>query len=59
MSKEEIKKLFAYMDENERFLSLYQIGFIKSLKRHFKRWGSLSEKQLDCLVSLKVNMVPE
>jgi hypothetical protein len=60
MGNKEIKKLFSHLEQNKEYLTSSQSEFIKSLKKYFKWKKSLSMKQIECLVSLKENvLIPE
>jgi hypothetical protein len=53
MGKKEIREVFDFLDENRKSLTPYQVEFIQSLKKYYKWKGHLSERQIECLVSLK------
>jgi hypothetical protein len=53
MGTKEIREVFGFLDENQKSLTQYQIEFIRSLKKYYKWKGHLSERQIECLVSLK------
>lgn len=56
MGSKEIKKIFSYLEENHNNLSQSQYEFIKSLKKYFRWKGTLSSKQIECLMSMRDNM---
>lgn len=53
MGTKEIREVFGFLDENQKSLTQYQIEFIRSLKKYYRWKGNLSERQIECLVSLK------
>lgn len=53
MSAKEIRDVFEFLDGKQKSLTPYQQEFIRSLKKYYKWKGRLSERQVDCLVSLK------
>jgi hypothetical protein len=60
MGNKEIRKVFSYLEENQAQLTSSQSEFVKSLKKYFKWKKGLSVRQIECLVSLKENiLVPE
>jgi hypothetical protein len=60
MGNKEIKKVFNYLEENRGLLTSSQFEFIKSLKKYFKWKKGLTTRQIECLVSLKENiLIPE
>jgi hypothetical protein len=60
MGNKEIRKVFNYLEENQKHLTTSQSEFIKSLKKYFKWKKGLTTRQIECLVSLKENiLIPE
>lgn len=59
MESADIKKVFNYLQSNQQPLTSYQLDFIKSLKKYFKKTGRLSPRQIECLVSIKSNTAEE
>lgn len=57
MEPREIKEVFNYLDMKHKELTPYQVDFIKSMKKYYKWKGSLSSRQLECLLSLKEYLV--
>jgi len=53
MSTREIREVFEFLNENQKDLTPYQIDFIRSLKKYYRWKGSLTSRQVECLVSLK------
>lgn len=53
MGNKEIREVFEFLEENQKSLTQYQLEFIKSLKKYYKWKGNLTERQIECLVSLK------
>jgi hypothetical protein len=53
MSTKEIREVFEFLEGNRKSLTPYQMEFIQSLKKYYKWKGRLSDRQIDCLVSLK------
>lgn len=57
MGTKEIKKVFHFLEENQKHFTDSQFEFIKSLRKYFRWKKSLSEKQIACLVSMKENIL--
>jgi hypothetical protein len=53
MEPREIKEVISYLESMHRNLTPYQTEFIKSLKKYYSWKGTLSQRQIECLLSLK------
>jgi hypothetical protein len=53
MDVNEIRYLFNYLENNQKFLNPLQNDFISSLKRYYKYTGVLTLKQFECLNDIK------
>ncbi len=47
-----ISDSFDFIKQHESKMSVYQRDFVKGLQKHYKKHHSLSEQQLDCLLSI-------
>jgi hypothetical protein len=59
MDNKEIKRLFTYMEANRKYMTQYQSDFMKSLKKYYTWKGTLTPKQVECLLNIKENMQVE
>ncbi|HEX2967524.1 MAG TPA: hypothetical protein VHO46_00350 [Bacteroidales bacterium] len=57
MEPREIKEVFNFLEIRHKSLTPYQVEFIKSLKKYYTWKGSLSARQVECLLSLKDYLV--
>ncbi|HLP73122.1 MAG TPA: hypothetical protein VK155_09485 [Bacteroidales bacterium] len=53
MEPREIKEAFSFLESKHRSLTPYQTSFLRSLKKYYSWKGNLSQRQVDCLLSLK------
>jgi hypothetical protein len=56
MESREIRQIFNYLDNNSKHLTSSQAEFVKSLRKYFRWKGNLTQKQADCLISIKENL---
>lgn len=57
MEPREIREVFNYLEMKQKDLTPYQVDFIKSMKKYYRWKGSLSSRQMECLLSLKEYLV--
>lgn len=59
MESNDIKKIFNYLESNMQPLTSYQVDFVKSLKKYFRKTGRLSPRQIECLIGIRNNTAEE
>jgi hypothetical protein len=50
---ENIKEIFSYLESQQRYLTPYQLDFVKSIKKYYKAKGTLSARQFESLESIR------
>jgi hypothetical protein len=53
MDRKEIKFLFNYLENNQKYLTSLQYEFIISLKKHYNTTWVLTKNQVECLIEIK------